>query len=164
MPAYSINCAGRRYPNAPAITLGGCLERPPPYYFFPFTAGFTGIWADVNALFMPCRFAGIAPSTGVDVRSNFNADPPLSGVRLINVHTIKLTDVWRLRCTYQLINFGGTHRIIFERQFPNGFPKWPEYYELAFLQTTGNWIWGEPAIVNCYIGSYALCPVDLCLP
>jgi hypothetical protein len=137
------------------------LERPPPKAFFPFTSGFTGPWATINGIFVYCPTFG-NPAPGFDTRSTWEHHFQPAG-RDLFVFKYKDAGVWRLSVQYwNVIPFVGIAILDYEREFPNGFPKWPDFYQIDYKQDNGGWVWGKPAIVNLWIGNYSLMPTNFC--
>lgn len=162
----SINCVGRRYPNAPLQAKGGCLERPPPFWFLPIATGFTGTkWSAINGVFQLCEYVGTAPGWSQDSTWYKQVGPTLGdGVFVLKFW---LSGVWRLEVVYhETFQSGGStnsRNRTFGRDFPNGFPKWPDHYDVAFSHDLNAWPWGGVGPVALYMGHYSQIPVDSCI-
>lgn len=159
-----VRCTGRRYPNAPVYARQGCLERQPGYWFLPFLSGFTGEWAVRNGQFLPARWAGFSPPTGYDVANNWNWTDPDDSRRLINVRTERNNpgDPWRLLLRVRYSAPLGFIEDNWAKEFPDGFPKWPNTYNLERTSAVP-WIYGGTFVQAIYVGYYTQIAPNMCL-
>jgi len=161
----TIPCYGRTYPESPrARTIGGSLERPPPYYFrLKFLAGgFTGLWSvlnNANSPWLPFTDWEAGVNTRVRWINAFGIAGDLTAIRLEK--TLDGTGNMTLKAyLYKGSPVTGYYRA-FSRT-SSYLTAWPDLQFLRFLGDEVNWTFGGPSVLQLERGDYALLPADTC--
>jgi hypothetical protein len=159
-----IPCSGRRYPNAPAPARCGCLERAPGYWLCPLFSGLTGPWSGQNGQFLPFRYRQYnPPGTQWDPRNEWTWIQPSDGLNTGLIETAIIGGVWTLSVYLTRSLFAGNFGRVWRREFADGFPKWPNSYDLTFHHDNGAWAWGGNSPLSVFIPEYSQIAPNSCI-
>lgn len=171
MAATTFRCEGRRYPNAPAQAVLGCLGRVPPRVWIVRATLFTGQTAHFNGswrVFWQGNF-NQTPGTGVFTHGGaWQKEPPFPGNSgLLFVRTLQRNGVWTLRVEWRF-NFIGLlpgSQLWYELPFSPGFPEqWqPGFWNLPHVGGVGAWLGGRPATQRIDVCTYGSLPANTCV-
>lgn len=155
-------CIGRRYPQNSPLTIGGCLERPPPLIFRVLVGGLTGTWAQYDNVpqFLPYDMIGTGTQGPFDQFSQWRLTVVAGKVWVIR--TMLDAGVWKLRLTLtQGFPGGGLGVSTWEKDFAAGFPKWVTM-AVPLVNQTPLWTFGGFTFALVEPAGYSTLPAGFC--